>query len=459
MVTILDIGGLDRFKHRFDSTETILIPIFSDTASHPCNNKLCLLYVRFLDYGDVYIIPFDHSESPTLIMPSKYLSGDKNKFVPNRKEIRHTFLPLRNVLDTNLLQYVNSGQSTPFVLEDTTAHKVIKRNYPNQRNINRVIPLSKHIEACEVLSSKMLDSITKTRSKIDDPAFHFLNNNAIDVFQQIEHAGIHISRQIYKKHFGENTERYITKDDKTFSEYNLFTTTGRPSNRFGGINFAALNKEDGSRSAFTSRFGDNGMLVLIDYEAYHLRLIAELIGFKFPDGSIHDYLGRIYFNTNELTEEQYNESKKTSFQLLYGGVTDEYKHVPFFAEVQKFSDYLWELFQKTGYIISPIGQRKLYGTNMTHMHPQKLLSYLIQLHETEHNIMTLEKVLPLFDGHKSKLFLYTYDSVLIDFHQDDGADFIRRVKTTLECENTYSTKVYVGSNYHDLVGVTDCFRS
>ena len=40
---------------------------------------------------------------------------------------------------------------------------------------------------------------------------------------------------------------YRQQDGMFYSEYNLFTSTGRPSNRFGGINFAALNKKDGSR--------------------------------------------------------------------------------------------------------------------------------------------------------------------------------------------------------------------
>ena len=439
MVTILHAGGLDAFKQRFDTTETILIPIFTDAVAHPCDNALCLLYVRFLDNGDECILPFDHSEASTLVVPARYLDSDQNKFVPNRKELRHKLLPLTKLIDVNLLQYVDSGISTPFVLEDTRAHTIIKRNFPNHRNLNRVIPLSKHIEAYGVLSSKMLVAIEKNRLNVDDPSFKFLNYSATDVFQQIESVGIH-------------------KDNKlVYSEYNFFTTTGRPSNRFGGVNFAALNKEDGTRKAFTSRF-DKGMMVLIDYDAYHLRLIAELIGFKFPEGNIHEHLGRMYFKTDTLTEEQYNESKRISFQLLYGGITDEYRHVPFFEEVQKFINYLWDTFREKDYIISPIGQRKLFRRNMGQMHAQKLFNYFIQLHETEHNVMTLEKVLPMFFERQSRLVLYTYDSVLIDFNPADGTDLLWNVISALQCENTYPVKVYVGSDYHSMFNVTNQFQ-
>jgi len=398
---------------------------------------LSLLYVQFRDSGDEFIVPYNHSE---VVSRPWTFDSSVSKFVPNRKEFRHV-LPLSKLIDVNLLQYVDSGEPVTLKLEDTKAHTLIKRNYPsNLINVNRIIPISKHVEACRVLSSKMDDIIEYRGFNMDEPSFQFLNGTATDVFQQIESVGIHKDNAI------------------VYSEYNLFTTTGRPSNRFGGVNYAALNKEDGTRKLFTSRFGGDGMLILLDYDAYHLRLIAELIGFKFPPGNVHDYLGRMYFKTDTLTKEQYDESKRISFHLLYGGITDEYRHVPFFVAVQKFVDYLWDTFQDKGYIKSPIGQRKLYSCNMKRTHPQKLFNYFIQLHETEQNVMTLENVLPMFAGVRSKLFMYTYDSVLIDFHEADGVDFIRKVKTLLECDNTYPVKVYVGASYHELVNVTDRFQ-
>ena len=452
MVTILDKDGLESFKQRLDTTETILIPIFTDEVAHPCNNRLSLLYVRFFGNGDEYVIPYDHSEATPL---NESFDGRMNKFVLNRKALRHN-LPLSKVIDINLLQYVDSGVPTTLCLADTKAHSLIKRNFPNYRNLNRIIPLSKHVEACRVLSSKMQEVVEKYRLNLDDPAFQFLNFSATDVFQQIERSGIHVEKTSHRPEF----TRHISDANLMYSEYNFFTTTGRPSNRFGGVNFAAMNKEDGSRAALTSRFGKDGLMVLIDYDAYHLRLIAELIGFKFPPGNVHEYLGKMYFNTETLTKEQYEESKRLSFHMLYGGIQDEYKHVPFFAEVQKFVDYLWTTFSERGYIVSPIGQKKLYKENMFGMHPQKLFSYLIQLHETEHNVMTLERVLPMFYERDSKIVLYTYDSFLIDIDtsKPDWFDFLAKVKKALECENTYPTKVYSGYNYHEMTNVTDRFH-
>jgi len=455
MVTILHHDMMESFQRKLESTEAIFIPIFVDTVAHPCNNHPSLIYIRFLDYGgEEFIHVYDHSEAePSSVLP-KYFSNEKYKYVPNRKEMLHVG-PFEKLIDVNLLQYVNSGIPIDLHLEDTKAHTLIKRNFPNHRNLNRVIPLSKHIEACRVLSLKMIKIIMDNVMNINTPPFQFLNFAATDVFQQIERVGIHVDR----RRFGPEFTRHISDGNLTYSEYNFFTSTGRPSNRFGGMNFAALNREDGTRKAFTSRFGkDDGMMVYIDYDAYHLRLIAELLGFKFPPGNVHDYLGKMYFKVNELTEEQYDESKRISFHMLYGGIKDEYRSVPFFARVQKFVDFLWDDFQSKGCIVSPIGQRELYRTNMGHMHPQKLFNYFIQLHETEQNVMALEKVLPLFHKHNSKLVLYTYDSILIDFDITDGIELIHKVKTTLECESTYPVKVYVGNNYQELTNVTDRFH-
>ena len=78
-----------------------------------------------------------------------------------------------------------------------------------------------------------------------------------------------------------------------YSEYNPYTATGHASNRFGGLNFAALNKKMGSRKQFISRFGKDGMLVEMDYDAYHLRLIGVVMSYEFPEGSVHEHMARI----------------------------------------------------------------------------------------------------------------------------------------------------------------------
>ena len=57
-----------------------------------------------------------------------------------------------------------------------------------------------------------------------------------------------------------------TKDGYEYTKYNIFTQTGRPANSNNGINYAALNKDDGTRTKYISRFAD-GYLAEFDYDA------------------------------------------------------------------------------------------------------------------------------------------------------------------------------------------------
>ena len=138
-------------------------------------------------------------------------------------------------------------------------------------------------------------------------------------------------------------------NNKDYTEYNIYTTTGRPSNKFGGVNYAALNKEDGSRESFVSRF-ERGMLLDMDFDAYHPRLIADIIGYDLPDESVHEYFAKQYFGKQEISAEEYEQSKKITFRLLYGGIDKDFEKIPFFCKTKKYIYKLWNEFKKQGYI-------------------------------------------------------------------------------------------------------------
>ena len=133
-----------------------------------------------------------------------------------------------------------------------------------------------------------------------------------DSFYAIERTGLQIDYNKFTEKFKANG----IVNNKAYTEYNIYTTTGRPSNKFGGVNYAALNKEDGCRESFVSRF-EQGSLLEMDFDAYHPRLIADIIGYELPEGSIHEYFARQYFGKEEISEQEYEDSKKITFRLLY----------------------------------------------------------------------------------------------------------------------------------------------
>ena len=54
----------------------------------------------------------------------------------------------------------------------------------------------------------------------------------------------------------------------------------------------------------------------MDFDAYHPRLIADIIDYNLPDGSVHEYFGKQYFGKSNLSEEEYEQSKKITFRFL-----------------------------------------------------------------------------------------------------------------------------------------------
>jgi hypothetical protein len=191
------------------------------------------------------------------------------------------------------------------------------------------------------------------------------------------------------------------------------------------------------------------MLFEFDYEAYHPRILGELIGYKFDKGSIHTHLGQMYFKTDILTPEQYQTSKELTFKQLYGGVFEQYKDIPFFKQVAAYVDGLWDEFNYGGYI-RLVGGRQLFAKDVINPTPQKLLNYLIQSGETYYNVNSIKGVQEYLATKQSNIILYTYDSILVDYHRDDGKEVLRDIKRLLEEPFGFKVTAKYGKNYNQL---------
>ena len=419
------VNQFRRFHSKFKSEDCIVIPIFSDTNLHPQENTLSLLYISFID-GKDYMLPFSHSETINLdISYLDKLNSDNKKYTFNKKELLHA-IHLKNVIDVNLQYYME--YNVPLNVDDisTLTHNFFNNKFYNRNNLNSIIPTMKHLEYCRKLSNEL-------KKHINLPVHEYYNNDVLNNLQYIESNGLK------------------TLNDIVFSEYNLYTSTGRPSNRFGGVNFAALNKKDGSRKPYISRFGADGMLVEFDYDAYHLRLIGNLIGYEFPKGSVHEHMAKFYGC-------DYKESKNRSFKYLYGRIPIEVVQMnPFFSKVHDYINEIWSGYKKEDFITSNIYSKKIYRKNLSNMNKNKLFNYLIQLTETENNMRMLTDLISHLKEFKyeSKLVLYSYDSFLFDFNMNDGMVFLNAVKDIIEQFGKYPTKVSKGTNYHQMKNITE----
>ena len=414
----------DSFLEKYQNSSCILIPILCDVNKHPLENSLCLLYVKLLD-GDEYLLPFRHSEALNLdISYLDKLNSDHKKYVYDKKQFNH-IVGWKNVIDINLQYYMEHNK--PLYIEDisTNSHDYFNRKYYKLEGVNCIVPILKHLELCRKLSDEF-------QKHIDLSVHQEYNDDIIDNLTYLESSGLRYDKKI------------------VYSEYNLYTSTGRPSNRFGGINFAALNKSDGSRQPFKSRF-QNGMLVEFDYDAYHLRLIGEVVDYKFPDGSVHEHMGEFYGC-------DYQESKRRSFQYLYGHIPiDVVQMNLFFGKVQDFIDDLWKSYKKDNYIDTNIYSRRIFSQNVSDMNKNKLFNYFIQSLETETNMKMLSNLFNTIKDYKSKLVLYNYDSFLFDFNIEDGIDYLKLLKKEIELNGKFPTSISWGLNYHEMEDITEKF--
>ena len=407
----------NQLKQQIQSKPFVLLQMYSDVNAHPQENRVSCYYVDFQD--EQYIVPIHHTEKYQDDI--QMIQTEQTIFVQDLKQYYHNTLVFgKDIRDMNWSYYLQ--QNKPYDTEQhlTNAHHHYYRIHYDKKNINDIVPLVKHTEYLKPIAENLFHHYKKQ------------DQTLLENLYQIERNGLKTYEKI------------------VYSEYNPYTSTGRPSNRFGGMNFAALNKSDGSRKQFISRF-NNGMLVEMDFDAYHLRLIGEIVGYDFPKTSVHEHMAELY-------GLPYEEAKALSFKYLYGGITDEVSDNPFFSKVNDYIKLLWQDYKTNNFVQSYIYNRKIYRKNLQDMNPNKLFNYMIQLMETENNIKILNELQPKLQQYNSKLVLYNYDSFLFDFDTKDGLDFLNIVKQTIESGGKYPVKIGKGVNYHDMQDITEKFN-
>lgn len=406
---------LNYLKNRgFDKAFVEIIPY--SFKEHPCQNNICAVYIRPLDETKGFIVPITHSETLSVSIDNvlAILNEINSIYVRDKKESLHYFLH-KNIFDITL-------HSPTYIHELPQVYTWFHRSHPTKKDVNRIIPIVKHYEYCD-------DVFMKLKSRIDEEANEFFNTKATMVFNYLESSGIRIDREEFEKAF------YLPDTDYVFTQYNFKTLTRRPSNKFKGVNYAALSKKNDERKSLIPR---NDVFVELDISAYHPTLLARLIGYEFKCDDIHEAFSKMY-------QVEYKKAKELTFKQLYGGVFEEYKELEFFKKVEKYVGKLWGEFSSKGYITVPVSEWKIKKEDVSEMTPQKLLNYLLQSLETAVNVRILWEMIKLLRGRKTKLVLYTYDSFLLDFSKDEKELY----EPILELFKNYKlkTKMSYGNNY------------
>jgi len=293
-----------------------------------------------------------------------------------------------------------------------------------KEDIIQSIPILKLCEAIEPQLVKHINEKSKT--------YNWYNDIFIPLLSEIEQFGIRVDREKFIDRWPQAL-KHLTSDNLIYTEYNPFTVTGRPSNRHGGINFAALNKSDGTRDVFVS----DGIFLQMDYDAYHPRLIGKMIGFTLPQTSVHQWLA-----------EQYGcdvgEGKGITFRLLYGGIDKEFHQIPYFKAVDEWIQKVWEETSKNGYLQTRYRHIPLKW--IEEPNPQKVFNYLLQALETEMNVDKMVGIMNYIKGTGIKMRLYTYDSFLFDYPADSDTQSAKSLKSIIE-DGGFPIKASWGIDY------------
>jgi len=408
-----------------------VIPIFKDPNLHPLhkNNGLSALWCQPESAEEPFFIIQKHPDSDKFMEDYKWLD-EELIMTPDKKILNH-FYEFKDVVDKNFIWWNETGK--PFEKHiSNNAIDFLSNKYYNVKKLNEIIPLSKHNEYCSDIYEGMARAYTGENDEY--------MNDVVKTFTSIEKNGIKVSDDICDI-FDIRVKKHIS-NGKLYSQYNLWTTTGRPSNSFGSVNFAALPPE--KRKGFIA---ENDYLVEFDFDAYHLRLIADLVNYQFDDGSVHEHLAEWYGCS-------YEESKQRTFRLLYGGIDKQTREkVPFFNKVYNYINKKWNEINTHNCIFTDIYRRKLLFKNYEDLNSNKVFNYLIQALETESNIKKILSIQDYLLEKKTKLVLYGYDSFLFDFSQQDGVETLKDIKSILE-EGKHFTKSKMGLNYGEMKDIT-----
>ena len=421
---IEDIENLDYIKSKIIKDAFIEIIPYHDNI-HPALNSVSLVYIRPFNDIKGYMLCIDHSETSSLdkTFIDDILQNIDRVWVQDKKQALYYF-PYKNLYDLSPL-------IPTYIQEPTKAHTYFNTKYPTYDKINKLIPVSKHYERCEIIYQQVIKLIPQELP----PYYSFYNNKVTIAFFGIERNGIKINKYELDKHYELNNEFYSIKDGRIYTQYNLVTTTRRPSNSFNGINFAALKKESGSRKSFIP----NGKFLEYDISAYHPTIAGKLIGYDFGNQDVHQTFADLY-------GVNYQEAKEITFKQMYGGIFKEYEHLEFFKKLKQFISNNWNEFNNSGQVIVPISGYCFEKDKLENMNPQKLFNYMLQNIESAINTLILLDIHKLLRGKKTKIVNYCYDSFLFDIDENEEENIRVEIEKIFKKFNL-NTKTKEGYTY------------
>lgn len=441
------ISDLTRFQLENQQGDWIVHVVPENSRCHSVIACPSILFIRNILTGKTYYFAFNHPDSHPefeVLMFREILRSIINRKWALDKKSFDQMVDAPNVCDANLVSWMQTNEIFEITEYETPAHYLIQKNAAGYDRLNLVIPLMKHKEAFEELAE---DFTNLLKGYEPDLTFTRFNDLIIGTLGELEKQGIFVDREMFKERFDiDPGYGGIVR-----SQYNPYTATGRPSNHYEGVNYAALNNTDGTRKCFRSRYGKDGCMVVLDYTAFHPRIISRLTKYDVSiTTDIYEYLAKLYFHKKTVDETDIANAKTLTFRQVYGGVEDKYAHIKWLGNLKFFIDEQWEHFQSKGYVLTPFFKRRITSKHISDPNPPKVFNYILQAVEGELSIPKVKAVLDYLGGMQTKAILYVYDAIVLDFYKPEGMGVIKDIQTIMSFEGRFPMKAYMGETYQDV---------
>ena len=169
----------------------ILIPIYIDGFLHPLHkdNELSLIYVKHIGDKDGKLLCLNHPDG----LHNEDIAAIKNDhhyfyLTPDVKKIKRIF-PDTRLIDINYLNWKEKNVPLDIDKIRVNAYDFLNSKFYNMKNLNQIIPLSKHREYCQNLSEFISTSISTAYESL-------YMSEAIKAFHTIEMNGVKVTDNV-----------------------------------------------------------------------------------------------------------------------------------------------------------------------------------------------------------------------------------------------------------------------
>lgn len=396
-----------------------IYPIYEDNLVHPLLSQVCAVYVYSYYLSKSFIINVRHPDCTEFVERHvlEWIRSQNVIYTANGRRLLHwagvDLYP--KILD---IQYIYTEIDK---IKDPQMDWYYNM-YPTCTHTNNAIPIS----ILKRVYDQWIEHIDSARhtGEFQDELYESFQDK-LYVFSVIERYGINVDIHTFKDIYKDVNFKLNSDGSIIYGWYNLYTTTTRPTNTFNTVNFTALPHNNGIRNAIVAREGS--ILIEFDFVAYHMYLLADLTGYV-PTENINMYLAKQYFNTENPTPKQYEESKGISYKAIYTE-SKEYNHIEF---IKMCKDY----------------KEKIYSTYSGEVTKGQILSHRLQEIETLRNVSILKDVIHTIEGSEIKIVMYTYDAILLDIPRSNK-HYIQKIKNVIDSDK-YPVRIKYGKNYGEL---------